>query len=172
MGQTVLFGGSFNPPHEGHLAIIHTLLGHEAISTVLVCPAYVSPFKSRDAFVMSDNERLSKLETLMETIPQASVITLELDRKGDSYTVDTLVSLKQSTPNLAFAIGQDSYLSLHKWREVKKLFKLAHVYVVPRGSDTFIQNEALTQLIGDQLAQKVTFLPMPLNDAASTDLRG
>lgn len=176
--KTVLFGGSFNPPHQGHKAIIQRLASESDIERVLVCPAFVSPFKSRSMFVLSDLERLERLNDLINeiddellTTKDICVIQNEIRKQQPSFTIQTVHELRLKYHCISLAMGADSFLSLHLWKNVVNLFESIEVcYVLPRYDKNDVYNEELYRMI-HQMKDKIKFLKMPLQPFSSKKIR-
>ena len=93
MSRVGVFGGTFDPPHIGHLAIAHAALEELPLDRLLFVPARRSPLKER-APVASDADRLAMLEAAIGGEPRFGVSRVELERDGPSYTVETLERLR------------------------------------------------------------------------------
>ncbi|MEO6227757.1 MAG: nicotinate-nucleotide adenylyltransferase [Thermomonas sp.] len=128
----VCFGGTFDPVHNGHLAIACTV--RDALSAqVTLLPAHDPPHKGptrADAL-----QRAEMLELAVEGLPGLSVDRRELNRDGPSWTVDTLAELRMelgAEAPIAWLVGADSLLQLASWHRWRELFQLAHVLAVQR----------------------------------------
>ncbi len=118
------FGGSFDPIHFGHIGLAVELMEKHKLDAVLFCPAYCSPFKKDEPPVASPLDRLEMLKLALE-LPQFKISTLEIDRKGTSYTVDTLRALKKEGINLKLLLSEESARHLNKWKEPEELLQIA-----------------------------------------------
>ena len=128
----VFYGGSFDPVHNGHLAIARA--ARDALhAEVALLPARDPPHKT---ITHADAEqRAQLLELAIEGEPGLQVDRRELHRAGPSYTFDTLAELRAelgAAAPLAWLIGADSLLQLHTWHRWRELFGLAHVVAVQR----------------------------------------
>lgn len=128
----VFYGGSFDPVHNGHVAIARA--ARDALhAEVALLPARDPPHK--DSTEADAEQRAQMLELAVAGEPGLYVDRRELQRAGPSYTVDTLAELRAeaggSAP-LAWLIGADSLLQLHTWHRWRELFDLAHVIAVQR----------------------------------------
>ncbi len=123
--KTALYGGSFDPPHLGHLAIARQVLERFAVGRLVFLPASHSPLKE-DAPTATDAQRLDMLRLAATGEPRFSVSDVELHKGGISYTVDTLRAWRQQEPDteLLFIAGMDSLLTLHAWREPLEIVRL------------------------------------------------
>jgi nicotinate-nucleotide adenylyltransferase len=135
-----VLGGTFNPPHVGHLAVARQALRELALERVLLVPAHTAPNKAQaegGQEGMSDPgpmHRLRMCELALAGEPHISACALEVERGGVSYTVDTLMSLHASHPNaeLTFIVGADAASTLGSWRDPAQLLALAQLAVAAR----------------------------------------
>jgi len=145
----LFYGGTFDPVHNGHLAIAR------AARERLDCPVHLMPAADpphRPAPGASADDRVRMLELAIAGEPGFSVDRRELDRSGPSYTVDTLRQLRRkigSRSSLALLIGADSFLSLPQWQEWQVLLEIAHLVVAER------LGSGLDAALPDQLAAAV-----------------
>lgn len=129
----VYFGGSFNPVHCGHVAILehvcHTLKQYTKDFVLYALPTAQNPFKSAPILA---HHRVAMLKMAVSHI--AHIDATELDSKIPTYTIDTLNSLKNQHPNdtLIFVIGQDSLDTLPSWKHYQDITLLANLWVLPR----------------------------------------
>jgi len=131
-----ILGGSFNPPHIGHLIIAEVARQKLRLEKVVFVPAYVPPHKKGEhAATASDRFRMTKLAVRMN--PHFSVSDLEIRRRGISYTVDTVRSFKRRYPasELFLIIGGDSLRQFWTWRSPQEILSLASLAVYSRHSD-------------------------------------
>jgi nicotinate-nucleotide adenylyltransferase len=136
-GGIGILGGTFNPPHRGHLALARHARDELSLGRLLLMPARLPPHKP-DASDPGPVHRLAMCELAVEREPLLSVSALELEREGPSYTVDTLNSVHESNPGveLTFILGADIAGTLPTWREPERLLSLANLAVASRnGSD-------------------------------------
>ena len=132
-----VLGGTFDPPHHGHLiaaADVHAALG---LDRVLVVPSAVPPHK-RSTVRASAEVRLAMVRAATRGDERFEVDDLELRRPGPSYTVDTLRALRDRYPGaeLYFMIGADNVRELASWREPDEIVRLARIVAVPRGCES------------------------------------
>jgi len=130
--RRALLGGSFDPPHRGHLAIVDELLRRGVADRVVVVPARISPGKPAPA--AADRHRLAMLRLALAGRPEVTVWDEELRRPGPSYTVDTLRAARRRWPGdtLLLVVGADAWAGLARWREPETIRRLARLVVVPR----------------------------------------
>jgi nicotinate-nucleotide adenylyltransferase len=143
-----VLGGTFNPPHLGHLALALHARDELDLERVVLMPAHSSPFKPA-APDPGPQHRLRMAQLLIYEATGLSVCALEIDRGGVSYTVDTLSSIHASHPGaqLTFIVGADTATTLPAWREPQRVLELADLAVAAReGTDTQDLEQSLRAL--------------------------
>ncbi len=129
-----IFGGSFDPPHLGHLAVIDAALAHLPIERLYVVPAFVSPFKSATAAPAT--LRLQWLKTLVHD-PRVVVSDFEVAQNRSVATIETVTHFKNGADNVYVIIGSDHLEHLHKWHRFETLDE-AVTWVVATRTDVAI----------------------------------
>ncbi len=125
-----IFGGSFDPPHKGHIEIISQLI--QIFSKVIVVPAFVSPFKRSGSFA-SAKERLEMLKLALKEKNLSPIISdFEIKNKGVSYSYQTIRHYQRDNQKIYFVIGSESVSSLHLWKNADWLRQNVIFYVVRR----------------------------------------
>lgn len=136
MKKIAMFGGSFNPPHMGHLELAGKFIRELKLDELLLIPVFTPPHKTgRD--MASPEHRLNMCRLLEKYNPKISASDIEIKRGGSSYTVDTLRALKKLYPDsiLHLIIGADMFMSLQSWRNPEEICSLAKICTVSRNSD-------------------------------------
>uniref|UniRef100_UPI002570C1F1 nicotinate (nicotinamide) nucleotide adenylyltransferase n=1 Tax=Faecalibaculum rodentium TaxID=1702221 RepID=UPI002570C1F1 len=125
--RVVLLGGSFDPVHAGHLAMAHAALDQLEADEVWFIPARQAPLKSRQ--LTPGEHRKAMLEIALKNEPQMRVETCELEREGESFTIDTVRYLKKQYPDcdFTFLVGNDQVEQFHKWKEADALARLGKI---------------------------------------------
>ena len=133
MARIGILGGTFNPPHLGHLALAASAREGLDLEEVWLIPARTSPFKL-DEEDPGPEHRLAMCRLAAASTPWLSVCPLELERSGPSYTVDTLRAIHASHPDseLTFIVGADTAATMPSWREPLELLRLAGLAVAAR----------------------------------------
>lgn len=173
-----VYGGTFNPPHLGHLAAARTAVDVLGLDKLLLVPAAIPPHKELPQGTPAPEHRLAMVEKLADAmrLPQVvQVSTLELDRRGKSYTADTLAAIRAQYPEaeLWLLMGTDMFLTLHLWHDPAAILRLAGVCAFGRteqdGEALFApQREYLARTFG----ARVTTITLPgLVEISSTRLR-
>jgi nicotinate-nucleotide adenylyltransferase len=165
-----ILGGTFNPPHVGHLVCAQEAHDQLGLDRVVLMPAGVPPHKE----VQSDpgaEARYALCEAAVAGDERFAVSRLELDRAGKSFTVDTLRALHDHSPqdDIAFIAGGDMARSLPSWREPEQILSLATLAVAERAADRREQiAAAIAPLAG---SERVHFFDMPRIDVSSSLVR-
>ncbi|MCX6121495.1 MAG: nicotinate-nucleotide adenylyltransferase [Ignavibacteriales bacterium] len=133
MNRIGIFGGTFDPPHKGHLAIAKQAKKQLGLHCVYFVPAYIPPHKQQHSSTMAQH-RLKMLKLAVSGKKEFKVSTIELRRRGISYTVDTLKTFKRRFPNaeLILIIGADNLAQFNSWKSPKRILKLASLAVYKR----------------------------------------
>ncbi len=128
-----VFGGSFDPVHNGHVMIARSALAELELDRLIVMPAAQSPFKPDQALVPAA-ARMEMLRAAFSGEPEIEISSWELDRGGVSYSIETLRALAAEHPEaqLFYLIGADHVATLPQWREADALAAAATFVVVPR----------------------------------------
>jgi nicotinate-nucleotide adenylyltransferase len=162
-----LFGGTFDPVHYAHLLVaelVRTTLGLERI---IFMPSATAPHKTNRPVTQAPH-RWNMLQNAISNHTAFSATSLELERGGASFTVDTLSLLHDrydcSASNIHLIIGADNFLELHTWKQPERLFELAQIVVVNRPSQ-----ENLTQ--ESPFAQRVRHVRIPMLDISASAIR-
>ncbi len=128
-----LYGGSFDPVHLGHLLVAQAALEELQLDRIVFVPAAQSPFKP-EIRPATDATRLRMLRMALAGCARFEVETLEIDRGGVSYTIDTVREIlkRRASARLSWLIGADHVAKLPLWRESGALAELAEFVVIPR----------------------------------------
>ena len=128
-----MLGGTFDPPHIGHLIVASEALWQLGLDVVRLVPARVPPHKPTGAQTAADT-RAWWLERAVAGTPGLEVSRAELDREGASYTADTLEAMAAEEPGalLWFILGADQLADLPRWRDPQRILAAARLAVVPR----------------------------------------
>lgn len=168
-----LMGGTFDPIHIAHLVTAEAAVEQFGLDRVLFVPAGQPPHK-RDLPVTSPLHRLAMVRLATRSNPRFEVSSLEFDREGPSYTVDTLAVLREQLPygtRLYFITGADAIINVETWREPERLFRLCHFIAAHRpGFPTHAIREGLRGL-ERRYATRVLEVQAPAFEVSSTDIR-
>jgi nicotinate-nucleotide adenylyltransferase len=174
--RILIFGGTFDPPHRAHVELPALVARHLECGRIIYIPAVQSPLKD-DPPRASDAHRLAMLELAVGDLPEAEISTIELDRGGTSYFVDTLTELRRGLDDdveVYFLIGADQALEFHQWKDWRGILECATPAVMlrpPWTKETF--GQALRREYGDdQAAQWMQWLvEAPYLDISAVDIR-
>ena len=128
-----VFGGTFDPPHIGHLVVAVNVRHALALDRVLLVVAN-DPWQKADTAVSAAADRLAMVEAAVDGVPGLEASAVELERGGVSYTADTLVDLRARYPGaeLFLVLGSDAAAGLPTWARVEEVRRLARLVVVTR----------------------------------------
>jgi nicotinate-nucleotide adenylyltransferase len=165
-----VFGGSFDPVHNGHLELARIAKEQFGLSKVFFVPTCVSPLKPNGA-VASNEARLEMLKLAIDGAEGFSICTYDMDRGGRSYTIELMRHLKQEYPEaeLFFIIGGDSLSTLHRWFCCRELVNEFSFIIFSRAGETLLFNEAFSP---EERAKLQRFVVSNFNmPVSSTELR-
>jgi nicotinate-nucleotide adenylyltransferase len=165
-----VLGGTFNPPHLGHLAIARDARRELGLERVVLMPARIPPHKPAVADPGAEH-RLHMCRLLIDGEDGLAVCALEIERDGPSYTVETLKAVHASHPDLelTFIVGADTARTLPAWREPEQVLALAEFAVAARAGT---EREAVLESIAELgRAGDVRFLTTPLLEVSSSMAR-
>ncbi len=168
-----IFGGSFDPPHLGHLILAETARGSVGLEKVVFIPAAQSPLKPHGP-VASGRQRREMLDLATAGNPHFEVSVIELEREGISYTVDTLEQLarKNADAEWFLLMGADSLEQFGKWRSPERICELALPLVAARrGSSTGLEALAPYVSVERLAAIRARAFEFPWIEISSTELR-
>jgi nicotinate-nucleotide adenylyltransferase len=162
-----VLGGTFDPPHLGHLAIAHAAIESLGLDEVLFMPAYRNPLKGRES--ARPDDRMEMVKRLIKNEPNLAVSDIELTRRGPSYAVESLTELQIVRPGQYwFIMGSDSLKEFELWKAPERLLRLCRLAVInrdPRREFTFPTSFPST------FVPHVDIVPMKTNPASSTEIR-
>lgn len=127
-------GGTFNPPHNGHVHAARQAAQALEFDCLLLIPDNLPPHKTLPKGSATGEQRLEMTRRMAKLIPGAEASDMELQRGGRSYTAETLRRLTADNPGstLYFIMGTDMLLSFDRWREPENICRLAHLVVIAR----------------------------------------
>jgi nicotinate-nucleotide adenylyltransferase len=128
-----LFFGSFNPVHVGHMVLANYMLAYTELDQVWFVISPHNPLKKKNS-LLHERHRLRLVELAIGDNPKLKTSDIEFALPQPSYTVNTLVHLREKYPNLSFALimGEDNLQNFHKWKNYEEILKQHELYVYPR----------------------------------------
>ncbi|HEY4190274.1 MAG TPA: nicotinate-nucleotide adenylyltransferase [Candidatus Limnocylindrales bacterium] len=176
-GSLGVFGGTFDPIHNAHLAVAEEAAEVLGLERVLFVPAGEPPHKPGREITPA-HDRLAMVELAIAGNPRFTVDRLEIDRPGPSYTVDTLEALQAGrgvgaggvAADLVLVLSAEAFLGLMSWREPRRVLELARVAVAPRDGYPDAGPDFLAEHLPD-LADRATFLDGPRLRLSASELR-
>ena len=165
-----VFGGTFDPPHVGHLLLAERAREELALERVLWVPAG-DPWRKGGQQVTPSGQRVTMVERAIEDNVAFELCKVEVEHAGPSYSVDTLTEVHRRYRNaeVYLLLGLDALLDLPNWHEPARLLELATPAVATRGGERPAPPELDRRLPG--LAARVVWLEMPRIDLSGTELR-
>ena len=167
-----VLGGTFDPVHLGHIAMAEEAEKSLGLAEVIIVPAGQPMSKSTERITPAD-QRIEMLRLAAAGIPHLKVSSMEIERPGLSYTVDTIAALKKQYGDkveIYFILGWDSLEQLADWREPKRIIEMCYLAAVPRPGWPRPSLEALEKDIPG-ISKKVVFLDKPKLDISASAIR-
>lgn len=163
-----VFGGAFDPPHLGHVALARAAVEQLKLDELRVFPTGQAWHKARDLSPAVD--RLAMAQLAFADVPRTCVDGRELQRPGATYTVDTLRELHREFPQAQFllVIGADQAESLHSWRENQEIARLAIISIAARARPITAGAPFDASKLPPGRREPVELPPMPVS---STEIR-
>ena len=173
MERIGIYGGTFNPPHLGHVRAVQYALKTLALSKMLVIPTHISPHKQMPEDSPTPQQRLAMLQMCFGGEEKVTVSSLELDRGGTSYTFETVTQIKNEYPNseLVLFMGTDMFLSFLTWKNPEKILQNTSLAVFYRGQKGEKDEIAHQKEILESMGATVYLVDNPVTVISSTDLR-
>lgn len=168
-----IYGGSFNPPHAGHVRAAENAVKCLSLDELIVMPAREPPHKTLSANSPGPAERAVLCELAFSSVANARVSTLELDREEVSYTADTVLQLRKEFPDAEFFLlmGTDMLASFTSWYAFEKILQNCSLAVFCRAAE----DERIIAPAVDELKRKygarIEFVPFSPVEVSSTELR-
>lgn len=168
-----VMGGTFDPIHNGHLEIARCACESLGLSGVLFVVAG-DPWMKHGRALTPAEDRFAMVQAAIEGDVRFAASRMEIDRAGETYTVDTLRELRRILPahvELCFLMGADAAALLGEWREASELGALARFAVVSQRDDVALDERGLSRLAQIIGAREILQVEMPRMDVSSTNLR-
>lgn len=172
MERLGIYGGTFSPPHNGHIHAAKAFLDNMALDSLLIVPTFMPPHKTRTEETGAQ-DRLAMCKAAFSFSDKIKVCDLEIQRQGMSYTSDTLRALAADGRQLFFLCGTDMLLTMDDWHEPDVIFHLADIVCVARENDSAIRIalEAKADFYREKYGARVHLLSLPALEQSSSEIR-
>ena len=167
-----VLGGTFDPVYIGHLIVAEEVMVRLGLAVVIFVPAG-QPWLKADWSVTSREHRLQMLHLALADKPDFQISTLEIERSGPSYTVDTMVELREkmgSDDDLFFVLGRDNLNQLPQWQEPFRLMEMCYLVVVNRPGVPKPRLKSLEKKLPG-ISPRVVLLDRPEIDISASAIR-
>ena len=167
-----VFGGTFDPIHLGHLAVARSIQSSLGLDNVIFVPAG-QPWLKADTPVSHVKDRVQMLRLALARRRALELSTIEADRPGPSYTVDTMEALQRqlgSDADLFFLLGSDALMDIAKWKEPQRLIQLCQLVAFARPGFGLPTMEALEAAVPG-ISLRGVFAEVPQVNIRATDIR-
>ena len=173
MARIGIYGGTFNPPHLGHIRAAVTAVEALKLDLLLVIPDRIAPHKQLPEDSASPEQRLQMLQLALAEKEKIQVSDLELRREGKSFTYETVEQLRREYPDdeLILLMGTDMFLSFHQWREPERILAQASLGVFYRGTPGEKSRIEERKAQMEQQGHTVHLIENEVVDISSTQLR-
>ncbi len=167
-----IFGGSFSPPHLGHLGAARAFLSETALDALIVIPAGIPPHKTLKGDA-SPEQRVEMCRLTFGELSNTEVSELEIRRSGKSYTALTLEELSDPKKELYLLVGTDMFLTLDEWYAPEVIFKLSTIVLMRREGDAALTEEILSKqaLYSERYGARIRRLSAPFFEISSDAIR-
>ncbi|MBN2711585.1 MAG: nicotinate (nicotinamide) nucleotide adenylyltransferase [Planctomycetes bacterium] len=169
-----ILGGTFDPPHLGHLNMALSALESGRVERVIMIPTRIPPHKERPG-ISPANDRLEMARLLVEEHANISVSDMEIKREGRSYSIDTVSQLKRENPTDEFylIIGGDMAREFPTWKDAEKLSELAEPLIIDRPGSRVGLIDAEFEGSGSFMQKFIprNLVPSAMLDISSTEIR-
>ena len=169
-----IFGGTFDPPHVGHLLAATDAIEQLGLDRLVFVPAAVQPLKAHRSTASGD-DRLAMVRLTAGVEPRFAADSVELDRDGLSYTVDTLGDFARRFPldDRYFLVGADVLATFAQWRDPRAVLELATLAILTRRSDgSDVPDPSREEgALADEIAKRSIVVPTRRIDVSSTEIR-
>lgn len=171
--RRVVYGGTFNPPHLGHIRAVESVSNALKPDKILVIPTNLAPHKAMSVDTPPPEQRMELCRLAFEDIPGVEISDLEMRREGKSYTSDTILELRDLYPGdeLIFVMGTDMILSLETWHEPETIMRYAALAVLLRGDGDDDKVDAHIAYLRQRYGANIFRIEAPVYPMASSDIR-
>lgn len=171
--RIAIFGGTFNPPHMGHISAARACVESLKLDRLIMIPTNIPPHKILPEGSPTAAQRLEMTAIAASMVPMAQVSDMEISRKGASYSYETATQMAAMYPDatLWFVMGTDMLASFENWRKPEVILSHCRIAAVARGKEDgdFIARQA--KKLKKDLGAQVDIVYNPVIEGSSTDFR-
>ena len=167
-----VLGGTFDPIHRGHMVVAEETRARLNLAEVLFVPA-AQPWLKAGSPILAAEHRVQMVRLAIADEPCFKLSTVEIDRAGPSYTVDTMAELQAkfgAGAELFFILGWDNLVQLHRWKELSRLITMCRLVAVPRPGYLLPDLNSLEAAVPG-LLRRLIVLDKPAVDISATEIR-
>lgn len=157
-----IFGGSFNPVHNGHIVTAEFAAKARNLNKIILIPAFISPLKPYQKYADA-SQRIEMLNLAVKKKPLFEISDFEIKKGGISYTIDTINYFKNLYPEIDLIIGMDNLIQFEMWKNPDELIEKVNLVVLLRESDG--------DIIKNKYFEHAIFLNSPKIDISSSGIR-
>ena len=171
--KIAMYGGTFNPIHRGHMQAAQAVVSALSLDKLLLMPAGIPPHKVLPEGSATPAQRLEMCQIAANTMDNVEVSSIELERTGPSYTVDTLRELRARYPEaqLWLVMGTDMVLSFDHWRQPEDIARLCRLAVVARDDADRARIREKAAFLEEELGAGIDIIENPALPMSSTQVR-
>lgn len=174
MRRIGIYGGTFNPIHNGHLHILKAFTARIGLEQLVMIPSCVPPHKNGTALADAEH-RLAMCRLAAESIRETKITVseIEIQRGGKSYTAETLTQLKREQPDSAlfFIMGEDMLLTLNNWYQPARILRQATICASPRSGDGLARMQKCAEMLREKYEASILLEDIPYLPISSTEIR-
>ncbi len=173
MAKIGIFGGSFNPPHEGHILAAQEFVRQLDLDRLLIIPAGDPPHKTLSSNSPTALQRLEMTRLAVRDMESTEVLDLEIKREGLSYTADTVEILRKDYPQdeLFLLMGTDMFYSFGSWYQPERITKEVTLAVAHRDADSPARLKSCAAVLEEKLGARIAFVENRYLPHSSTSVR-
>lgn len=170
MEKIGLYGGTFGPPHLGHVYAAKTFLREVALDRLIIMPAGIPPHKEKAAGDTPES-RLAMCRAAFGNLPKTEISDYEIRKTGKSYTVETLEYLAKKGREITLLCGTDMFITLDRWHRSRDVFDLCTIACLPRENGTDMAIRETAERYRDIYHAKIMLLTGEPLVLSSSDIR-
>lgn len=172
MSKIGIMGGTYDPIHLGHMQLAEQALTEQKLDKIIFIPNHV-PWMKKERHITEENHRLEMVRLAIEDHPDYELSLVEVEAGGNSYTYQTLETLKKQYPEDVFylILGADSLLSIEKWVHPEKIMENAAILAAVRDDCDKDMLTKQAHYLTDKYHGQICLLDMPPMDISSTKIR-